>query len=180
MPRFTLGLATGLALALAASLVASEEPLPGIESPPSVEAAADPPAKRAPGRAPERGALGPCEVFYVVDGDTVDVDCSRVGGPTEQRVRLLRIDTPERGEPGFRRSTTALAKLLLGKDVYLVHERPGRPETDRYDRLLAYLFADGLHVNVEMVRRGWTPFWRKYGAGRFARDFRSAEQVAVR
>ena len=40
------------------------------------------------------------------------------------------------------------------------------------------MFVDGLHVNAEMVRLGLTPFWTKYGRGRYAEDFESAEAEA--
>ena len=40
------------------------------------------------------------------------------------------------------------------------------------------MFVDGLHVNVERVRLGLTPFWTKYGRGRYAEDFESAEAEA--
>jgi hypothetical protein len=42
--------------------------------------------------------------------------------------------------------------------------------------VLAYLFVEGTNVNVEMVRQGWSPFWTKYGRGRYAADFEAAER----
>jgi ankyrin repeat protein len=50
----------------------------------------------------------------------------------------------------------------------------------RSGRLLAYLFADGKNVNVEMVRRGWSRFDTRWGEGRFAPAFRAAEREAER
>jgi len=105
-------------------------------------------------------------VVRVVDGDTIRV---RYEGRDES-VRLLCINTPERVESGFEEATEAMRGLEF--------ERPGEPERDRYSRLLAYVFVDGRNVNVEMVRLGWTPFWTKYGRGRYAEDFESAEVEA--
>lgn len=117
---------------------------------------------------------GPCEATRIVDGDTIDVDC----GDFQDRVRLLRIDTPERGEPGYHEASRALADMLDGEDVYLGFENPGRPERGHYGRLLAYVYADDENVNVEMVRAGWSPFWTKYGTGRLATTFTEAELEA--
>ena len=111
----------------------------------------------------------------VIDGDTVDVLCDGIS----DRVRLLRIDTPERGEPDYYEATRALERMVQGRDVDLVFERPGTLERGSYGRVLAYLYADKRNVNVEMVRQGWSGFWTKYGEGRFAEEFRAAEADAT-
>ncbi len=113
-------------------------------------------------------------VVRVIDGDTLVV---LRGGVTE-RVRLLRIDAPERNEPGYRESKEALRSLLKGREVVIEFERPRLEKRDRYGRLLAYVLADGVNVNVEMVRLGRARFWTKYGAGRLADEFRRAEAEA--
>ena len=129
----------------------------------------------AAAEAVEAGAEGPCAVTRVVDGDTVDVVCPAF----RERVRLLRIDTPERGQPGSSEAADALAALIAGRNVYLVYETPGEPARGGYGRLLAYLVADGRNLNVEMVRRGHSPFWTRYGEGRFAPAFRQAASEAA-
>ena len=50
-----------------------------------------------------------CQVTRVVDGDTVDVECGDFADP----VRLLRIDTLERGEPGYTEAAQALARYWV-------------------------------------------------------------------
>lgn len=73
-------------------------------------------------------------VYHVVDGDTVDVE--GLG-----RIRIIGIDTPERGECGYQEATDLMEYLVLGKEVTLV---PGaRDDRDRYNRLLRYIDVDG-------------------------------------
>lgn len=115
-----------------------------------------------------------CQLSDVIDGDTIDVDCQRGA----VRVRLLRIDTPERNEPGYEAATQALRQLLGDGDLELEFERPGLAVADDFQRLLAYVRVNGMNVNVEMVRLGWSEFWTKYGEGRFAAEFRTAEEQA--
>ena len=119
-------------------------------------------------------ASGEAEVFFVADGDTVR---ARWEGRREW-FRLLRIDTPEKDEEGYRESSRELALMVGERIVSVVFEVPGVAERDDYGRLLAYLVADGRNVNVEMVRAGWSPFWTRYGKGRFAGEFRRAEAEA--
>jgi len=118
----------------------------------------------------------PATVIFVADGDTLQV---RREGKKEW-VRLLRIDTPEKEERGYAEARNALLSLAQGREAFVVFERDGDEERDRHGRLLAYLFCDGRNVNVEMVRRGWSPFWTRYGEGRYAAAFRSAEEEARR
>lgn len=85
-------------------------------------------------------------VFHVLDGDTVDVE-------VHGRVRIIGIDTPERGQCGYQNATDLMEYLVLGKEVTLV---PGaRDDRDRYGRLLRYIDVDGKDAGREMIGSGW-------------------------
>jgi len=89
------------------------------------------------------------EVVNIIDGDTIDVS---IGGQT-YRLRYIGLDAPERDEPWGSEATAANAQLVAGQTVYLETDVS---ETDRYDRLLRYVYlADGTFVNAELVRLGW-------------------------
>lgn len=89
------------------------------------------------------------EVVKVLDGDTIDVSIDGVVYP----VRYIGMDTPERGETYFTESTQANADLVEGQTVVLVKDVS---ETDRYNRLLRYVYRlDGTFVNAELVRLGF-------------------------
>ena len=106
---------------------------------------------------PEDGEL--VRVIEVVDGDTI-----RVEWPDGwwERVRYIGIDTPEIGhepgeadEPWGREASDVNADLVDGKDVLLELDVS---DTDRYDRLLRYVWVeqdgDWVMVNGELVARG--------------------------
>ncbi len=119
--------------------------------------------------------LGPrCTVLRVVDGDTLVV---RRDGRKE-RVRLLYINTPERGRDGFEDAARALRSLVDRGEIRLAFEAEKSGRRDRYGRILAYVISDGRNVNVEMVRAGWTRFWTRYGRGTIADRFIRAEKEA--
>ncbi len=121
---------------------------------------------------------GPAEdvrVVRVIDGDTVVVS----GG---ERVRLIGVDTPERGDCFSRAATAQAGRLAGGRAVRLRFDAERR---DRYGRLLAYVYraGDGAFVNERLVREGFAvpltiaPNVRH--ADRFvdaARDARAAER----
>jgi endonuclease YncB( thermonuclease family) len=92
-------------------------------------------------------------VVGVVDGDTADVrlDSGMI------RVRFHAIDAPESGQPHGKAAKAALADLIFGKAVEVEPY-----EQDRYDRLVARVWIDGVDVNAEMLRTGnaWT--YRRY------------------
>ena len=113
----------------------------------------------APARAQERF---PAAVTSVVDGDTVDAQVS--GGPA-LRVRLIGIDTPERGGCGTDQGTAYMEQLALGRNVTLVSD-PTQDAIDSFGRSLFYVDRDdGLDVGREMVRAGWAEVFV------FERDF---------
>ena len=97
-------------------------------------------------------------VLSIVDGDTVKINYQ--GKSTS--VRLIGVDTPETVHPSKpveaygKEASNFTRNLLLGESVYL---RFDVEQTDRYGRLLAYLYRapDGLFVNLEIVRQGYGP-----------------------
>jgi len=92
-------------------------------------------------------------VTGVADGDTMFVDLD--GKST--RVRLARIDAPEKAQPFGRRSEQSLRELV-GKRVVSITWR----EIDRYGRPIVDVMVDGLDVNGEQVRRGYAWVYRQY------------------
>lgn len=83
-------------------------------------------------------------VTKIVDGDTLIVR----GG---ESVRLLGIDTDERGKKCYTPAKQRLEDLVLGKDVFLEHDAEDR---DRYGRLLRYVFVNETNINALMVSEG--------------------------
>ena len=83
-------------------------------------------------------------VVRVVDGDTFEM----TGG---DRVRLLSIDTPEKGEPYYEKAKQFLADLVLGKAVRIEYASRRR---DKYGRLLAYVYIDSIFVNRAILKNG--------------------------
>lgn len=129
-----------------------------------------------PALAQERG-----KVVEIVDGDTVRVQ----DGREIRTVRLIGIDAPERSHPSRTKEFQAdeaavfLASLCDGKTVLM--ER-GDEDTDRYGRLLRYLFLpppDGRLVNREMVLHGYARTYRRFPFSREA-EFIEAEEQARR
>jgi len=88
-------------------------------------------------------------VERVIDGDTVVLE-------SDERVRLLGIDTPERGQHLYEEAKEWLANLIEGKDVVL--ER-GEEERDKYDRLLRYVHYSGVLVNRQLVELGYAKLY---------------------
>jgi endonuclease YncB( thermonuclease family) len=96
-----------------------------------------------------RAAAATWTVFHVVDGDTVDV---RAGDGTEERVRIIGIDTPERGECGFGEASSAMARLVDGEQVELV--AGARDDRDRYGRVLRYVDVGGVDAGLTLIQQG--------------------------
>ena len=105
-----------------------------------------------PGPTPQRTAA---RVVRVIDGDTIEVEVSG----REYRLRYIGIDAPETVKEDTPmewmgpEASAANKALVSGKLVYLERDVS---ETDRYGRLLRYVFlADGTFVNGELVRQGY-------------------------
>lgn len=98
---------------------------------------------------PTPTAVAAWVVTDIVDGDTLDVV-----GPAgdEERVRIVGIDTPERGECGYAEAADALAGLVLGHDVELVSGAVD--DRDAYGRLLRYVDVQGTDAGLTLIEAG--------------------------
>jgi endonuclease YncB( thermonuclease family) len=114
------------------------------------EAAAAAAEKKVQADADRNAGAGPkgetVTVTNVIDGDTVDLS-------NGERVRVIGIDTPERGECGFTAATKYMESLVLGKQVNAV---PGaRDDRDRYDRTLRYLDVGKADAGLAVIEKGY-------------------------
>lgn len=112
-------------------------------------------------------------VTRVIDGDTIEIE----GG---QKVRYIGIDAPEKptsksAECYARQALEYNKKLVEGKAVRMEKDVS---ETDRYGRLLRYVYVRGatdsaeIFVNKALIAEGYA------SAARFPPDVRLAEEFA--
>ena len=80
------------------------------------------------------------KVTGIIDGDTIVVE--------NESVRLIGINSPERGEDFYEEAKKFLEDLILGEEVEL--EINGK---DKYYRLLAYVYFGNENVNIELVEK---------------------------
>ena len=100
--------------------------------------------------------LKQARVEEVIDGDTIDVSLDG----RKQRVRYYGVDTPERGDHCFREARDR-NETLIGSRVLLL---PAERDTDRFDRLLRYVFLpNGVSVDATLVAEGFGLAWREDG-----------------
>lgn len=89
---------------------------------------------------------GRARVVRVVDGDTIVV----LRNGTETRVRLIGINAPESGECLAQEAGRRLEELLGGE----VRLETDEEETDRFGRMLAYIWAGDILVNERLAAEG--------------------------
>lgn len=85
-------------------------------------------------------------VVGVIDGDTIDVLSPHMD---RQRVRLVAIDAPERGQPFGTRAKQALSDMVYGMDVHVSDH--GK---DIYGRQLGEVMLGQASANKAMVHLG--------------------------
>ncbi len=146
----------------------SESPTPPRLAPP----APDP----APGATLGPGAVR-ATVVRVVDGDTIVV---RVDG-REQRVRYIGVNTPESVDPRRevqcfgREAASRNRELVAGKTIWLEKDVS---ETDRFGRLLRYVWVEGKLVNAELLSAGYARATTYPPDVRHAEEFGALEREA--
>lgn len=90
-------------------------------------------------------------VVKVIDGDTIQLEDGR-------KLRYIGIDTPETVDP--RRGVQCFGKEASEKNKELVLNKEVRlekdvSETDRYGRLLRYVYIGDTMINEQLVKEGF-------------------------
>ena len=105
------------------------------------------------------------QVFKVIDGDTIELS-------TSQRVRLKGINTPESSMQFFQEAKEFLEFLIQNKSIQL--ENHG---TDKYGRILAYIFISNKNINKEILQQGLATLYY-YGKDSHYEELKQAEEFA--
>lgn len=92
-------------------------------------------------------------VNYVVDGDTLDIN--------DIRIRLALVDTPERGQDGYKEAREFVKNLCLNKKGE-VDIDDGQRRGDRYGREIGVVYCEGINVNKALVENNLTKIYTEY------------------
>ncbi|WP_121639697.1 thermonuclease family protein [Virgibacillus sp. Bac330] len=118
-------------------------------------------------------------VKRVVDGDTIVIQNAK---GEEERVRFLLLDTPESVhprkpvQPFGKEASNFVKEQLEGETVQI---ELGDPETDKYGRLLAYIWVDDVNFNQLLIEKGYARVAYVYEPNtKYLDAFREAEQEA--
>ncbi len=122
-----------------------------------------------PGSGPiQPGDLETVTVAEVIDGDTIELSDGR-------RVRYIGMNTPERDQPYYKEASETNRQLVAGREVQLEFD----VETlDKYGRSLSYIWADGVMVNLQIVKLGFANAFTVPPNVRYEEEMRAAEQKA--
>lgn len=107
-------------------------------------------------------------VKEVIDGDTIVLS-------NDRKIRLIGINTPEQGMYFFKEAREILEIMILGREVVLEKDIS---ELDKYGRLLRYVYAGDLFINLEMVARGFANAYTYPPDVRYNEIFLEAERQA--
>ncbi len=111
--------------------------------------------------------------FYVeriIDGDTFVLK-------NGEKVRLLSIDAPEKGEPFSDSAKIFIERLILNKKVKLEYDLK---KYDKYGRILAYVFFDKKFLNEEILKRGFAWVYTLPPNFKYSERLKIAEEKAKR
>lgn len=157
-------LLAGVAGVAALGVAVANEPRmpPATVSTVTVKASASPTLTVTP-KASISSAAALRNVARVVDGDTVKL----ANGET---VRLLGIDTPERGQCGYKEAADNLTKMIGGRPVTLA--KGPVSDRDKYGRILRYIEVDGRDLNLAQITSGHAKaaYDSRSGYGRHPRE----------
>mgnify|MGYP001596981145 FL=1 len=107
-------------------------------------------------------------VDRIIDGDTIESN--------ETSIRLLGINTPERGELYYNEAKAFLESKIFNKTVSLEF---GKERYDKYNRTLAYVFLDNKNINIELVENGFANYYFPAGKDRHYPEFTQAWEMCI-
>jgi micrococcal nuclease len=119
------------------------------------------------------------ELIRVVDGDTIAV---RINGDI-QLVRYIGIDSPEMDWENEKHQF--MAEESLSANLELVSEgsiclQYDEQKYDDYDRLLAYVYVDGVQINRLLLQKGLAEVMPIYPNTKYSFEYLSAQRQAYK
>lgn len=108
------------------------------------------------------------KINRIVDGDTVDSDIGKI--------RMLGINSPEKGEPYYKEAKDFLNEELLNKTAGIEY---GKDKKDRYGRTLGYLFLNNKNINLKQVEQGLANYYFPSGKDIYYDDFKEAWENCI-
>ncbi len=118
-----------------------------------------------------QGFLIESETAYIdriIDGDTVKSN--------EISIRLLGINSPEKGEKYYSEAKEFLEELILNETVRLEFRKD---REDKYGRTLAYLYFKEDNINKKIVEEGYANFYFPSGRDIYYKDFEKAWEKCI-
>jgi len=108
-------------------------------------------------------------VERIIDGDTIEA-----GNKT---IRLLGINTPERGEKYYQEAKDFLGKEILNKSIFLGY---GKEREDKYHRTLAYVFLEEENIDIKIVENGFANYYFPSGRDKYYYRFKEAWEKCIK
>jgi len=105
-------------------------------------------------------------VKRIIDGDTIVVDIYN-----DTSIRLLGINTPEKGELYYSEAKEFLENLILNKTIKLEY---GKEKYDKYKRVLAYVHLNNQNINSKLIEGGFANYYFPSGKDNYYNEFVNA------
>ncbi|MBD3247612.1 hypothetical protein GF378_03260 [Candidatus Pacearchaeota archaeon] len=112
------------------------------------------------------------EVERVIDGDTIVPKSKEL----QESIRLLGINSPEKGEEYYKEAKSYLEQRIQNKSVRLEF---GQERYDKYNRLLAYIFLNNTNINKELIEKGFANYYFPSGRTPYYNEFKDAWEKCI-
>ncbi len=119
-------------------------------------------------------------VHRVIDGDTLEV----ILDGKKQKIRMIGVNTPETVDPRrpvqcFGKEASNYAKQLLTNQTVFLESDPSQGSTDKYHRLLRYVWLDAkTNVNEQLIADGYAYEYTYATPYKYQSIFKAAQQEA--
>lgn len=123
------------------------------------------------------GIEGPFKVLRVADGDTIVIDYYG----SKEKVRFIGVNSPESVKPNSpvepygKEAAKFTRKNLDGKYVTLEFDVDKR---DKYGRLLAYVYVDGVMFNKTLLEEGYAQLMTIPPDVKYVDEFKEIQRMA--
>ena len=111
-----------------------------------------------------------------IDGDTISV----ITNKEEKKVRFLAVDAPEidKNEPYSKEAKDFTCNMVSSaKHIYLEYDKNSDKE-DKYERLLAWVWADDILVQKELIKEGYARLAYLYNDYKYTSELNKFESYA--